>query len=46
MVGPFTDIEPQNLTFGQAGDSGDISSLLGTKRPRIVVEESGGQFPP
>ena len=38
-----TDIELQIFIFGQAGDFGDISSLLVTKRPRIAVGESGGQ---
>jgi len=45
-VGPSANIELQSLTFGQAGGSGDILSLLRTKRPRIVVEESGGQITP
>ena len=41
-----TDIELQNLISGQAGSSDDISSLLATKRPNIVVEENGGQLTP
>ena len=40
---PSTNIELQSLILGPAGDSGDLSSLLATKRPRIVVGESGGQ---
>lgn len=35
----------ESLTVGQTGDSGDISSLLVTMRPRIVVDESGGELP-
>ena len=31
------------LTFGQVGDFSDISLLLATMRPRIVVGKSGGQ---
>ena len=38
-----TDIGFQNLISGQGESSGDILSLLTTKRPRIVVDERGGQ---
>jgi len=38
-----SDIELQSLIPEQAGGSGDILSLLATKRPDIVVDENGGQ---
>jgi len=40
--GSSADVGLQSLIFRQEESSGDISSLLATKKPRIVVDEGGG----
>ena len=39
-------VELQSLIFGQAEGLGNTSSLFATERPRIEMEESGGELPP
>ena len=41
---PYRLAEFPTLTFWQMGDTSDISSLLARYKPRIVVDEDGGEL--